>query len=122
MLGAGIPRIKELMESNLVALGTDNVMINSLNMFREMEFAFKIARGLSRDPTISGRDVLRAATLNGRKILGLDSNAIEEGKEANFIILGRRKYLYDPIVAIMHRYEAGDIRGIVKGEHILRLR
>ncbi len=122
VLGAGMPRIKELMESNLVALGTDNVMINSLNMFREMEFAFKIARGLSRDPTISGRDVLRAATLNGRKILGLDSNAIEEGKEANFIILRRRKYLYDPVVAIMHRYEAGDIRGIVKGEHILRLR
>jgi cytosine/adenosine deaminase-related metal-dependent hydrolase len=122
MLGIGVPKIKDLMMENLVALGTDNAMINSLSMFRETEFAFKIARGLSRDPSIDGRDVLRAATLNGRRILGLGSNAIEEGNEANFIILGRRKYLYDPVVAIIHRYDAGDIRGVVKGKRVLRLR
>jgi cytosine/adenosine deaminase-related metal-dependent hydrolase len=119
MLGVGVPRIKELMESNLVALGTDNVMINSLSMFREMEFAFKAARGLSRDYAFDAAKVLRAATINGRKILGLGSNALEEGREANLIILGRRKYLYDPVVAIIHRYEASDIRGIVKGNRFL---
>jgi|TARA_B100000315_G_C14576413_1_gene588117 cytosine/adenosine deaminase-related metal-dependent hydrolase len=119
ILGAGVPKIKELIDENLVGLGTDNVMVNSLNMFREIEFAFKISRGLTKDPTISGKSILKLATLNGRKILGLSSNAIEEGKEANFIIVGRRKYLYDPIVAILHRYETGDIRGIVKGDQFL---
>jgi len=119
ILGAGIPRLKELMMENLTALGTDNVMVNSLSMFREMEFAFKAARGISKDPSFNAAEVLRAATINGRKLLGLNSNAIEEGKEANIIILGRRKYLYDPVVAIMHRYEAGDVRGIVKGSKFL---
>lgn len=119
MLGAGIPRIKELMMENLAALGTDNIMVNSLSMLREMEFAFKAARGISRDHSFDAARVLRAATINGRKILGLNSNAIEEGKEANIIILDRRKYLYDPVVAIIHRYAAGDIRGIVKGNKFL---
>lgn len=122
MLGVGIPRVKELLTENLVALGTDNAMVNPLSMFREMEFAFKIARGLSRDPAFHGREVLKAATLNGRRILGLKNNAIEDGNEANFIVLGRRKYLYDPVVAIIHRYEARDVKGIVKGKHVLRLR
>lgn len=119
MLGAGVPRIRELLEDNLAALGTDNVMVNSLSMFREMEFAFKAARGLSRDYAFDAASVLRAATVNGRRVLGLGSNALEEGGEANFIILGRRKYLYDPVVAIVHRYEARDIRGIVKGKRFL---
>lgn len=120
MLGVGMPRIKEIFENASVAFGTDNVMVNSLNMFREMEFAFKAARGLSRDYKFDARKILAAATLNGRKIVGLKSNAISEGSEANFIILRRRKYLYDPILAILHRFEASDIRSIVKGSLCIR--
>ncbi|MBI5253227.1 MAG: amidohydrolase family protein [Euryarchaeota archaeon] len=118
MLGVGMPRIKEIFENASVAFGTDNVMVNSLNMFREMEFAFKAARGLSRDYKFDARKILEAATLNGRKILGLKSSAIREGNEANFIILGNRKYLYDPILAIVHRYEASDIRSVVRGVYV----
>lgn len=114
ILGAGIPDLR-LMEETLVALGTDNVMVNSPCMFREMEFAFKVARGLGRDPAFHAAHVLRAATINGRKILGLESNAIEEGRIADLVVLGKRKYIYDPVVAIIHRYEAGDVRGVVKG-------
>lgn len=120
MLGVGIPRIKEIIENTSVAFGTDNVMVNSLNIFREMEFAFKAARGLSKDYKFDARKILAAATLNGRKILGLKSNAIQEGNEANFIILGNRKYLYDPVLAVVHRYEASDIRSVVKGSLCIR--
>lgn len=114
VLGAGIPDLR-LMEETLVALGTDNVMINSPSMLREMEFAFKVARGMSKDPSFDAAEVLRAATVNGRKILGLDVNSLEEGKTADLLIMGKRKYIYDPVVAIIHRYEAGDVRGVVKG-------
>ena len=120
MLGVGMPRIKEIFENTSAAFGTDNVMVNSMNIFREMEFAFKAARGLCRDYKFDARKILEAATLNGRKILGLKSNAIQEENEANFIILRNRKYLYDPILAIVHRYEAGDIRSIVKGSLCIR--
>lgn len=120
MFGVGIPRIKEILENTLVAFGTDNVMANSLNIFREMEFAFKAARGLNRDYKFDARKILAAATLNGRKLLGLKSSAIAEGNEANFIILRNRKYLYNPILAIVHRYEASDIKSIVKGSLCIR--
>ncbi|RLG58389.1 MAG: hypothetical protein DRN95_04405 [Candidatus Hydrothermarchaeota archaeon] len=115
-LGVGIPRLREIFENTLVALGTDNVMINSFNMFREMEFTFKLIRGLYKDHEFDAKEVLKAATLNGRKILGLEPNTIEEGKKANMIILKGRKYLYDPVVAIIHRFEVSDIRGVIKEE------
>ena len=114
VLGAGMPDLR-LMEETLVALGTDNVMVNSTSMLREMEFAFKVARGMRKDPSFDAAEVLRAATVNGRKILGLEVNALEEGRTADLLILGKRKYIYDPVVAIIHRYEAGDVRGVVKG-------
>jgi cytosine/adenosine deaminase-related metal-dependent hydrolase len=117
-LGVGLPKIKALLENTTVALGTDNVMINSTDMFREMEFTFKVARALSRDHRLDARDVLEAATVNGREILGLESNAILEGNPADFVIVKRKKYLYDPILAIIHRLVSGDIRGTVRGRSI----
>lgn len=117
--GAGLPRIKELLEGTLAALGTDNVMLNSPSMLREAEFAFKLMRGMSRDCRLDAREILRAATLNGRKILRLNSGAIEEGNRANFIIFSARRYLYDPVLAIIHRYEPEDIRGVVAGERFI---
>ncbi len=112
MLGAGIPDIS-IFENTLTAFGTDNVMVNSLNMLREMEFAFKALRGISRDYKFDGKKILQAATINGRRVLGLPDNTIEDGKIADFIIFRRREYLYNPVLAIIHRYETGDIRGIV---------
>ncbi len=117
--GAGLPKIRELLEETLVALGTDNVMLNSPSMLREAEFAFKLMRGMSRDCKLDAREILKAATLNGRKILHLPSTAVEEKGRANFIIFKARKYLYDPVLAIIHRYEAQDIRGIVAGEQFI---
>ncbi|MEE8403032.1 MAG: amidohydrolase family protein [Candidatus Hydrothermarchaeaceae archaeon] len=118
MLAVGLPNIKELFENATVALGTDNVMVNSPDMFREVEFTFKVARALSRDHKIDAKTVLKAATLNGREILGLEKHAIKEGNVADFVIVKRKKYLYDPVLAIIHRLVAGDIRGTVRGRSI----
>jgi cytosine/adenosine deaminase-related metal-dependent hydrolase len=118
MLGVGIPKIKELLENTTVALGTDNVMINSLDMFSEMEFTFKAARALAKDHGLDAREVLGAATINGREILGLENNAVTEGNVADFVIVKRKKYLYDPVLAIMHRLASGDVKGTVRGRSI----
>ncbi len=118
MLGVGLPNIKELFENTTVALGTDNVMVNSPDMFKEVEFTFKVARALSRDYEFDAKAVLKAATVNGREILGLEKNAIEEGNAADFVVIKRKKYLYDPMLAIVHRLVAGDIIGTVGGRSI----
>ena len=118
MLGVGLPKIKELLENTTVALGTDNVMINSTDMFREVEFTFKAARALAKDHGLDAKAVLAAATVNGREILGLENNAITEGNVADFVLARRKKYLYDPVLAITHRLASRDIKGTVRGRSV----
>jgi cytosine/adenosine deaminase-related metal-dependent hydrolase len=93
-------------------------MVNSTDMFREVEFAFKVARALSKDHKIDAKDILKAATVNGREILGLENNTITEGNVADFVIAKRKKYLYHPLLAIIHRLVSADIRGTVIGRSI----
>ena len=63
-LGAGSPDIGAMMRSGCnVALGTDNVMVNSPDMLREMDYAAK-SSGLG------ARRILQAATVNAGRILG----------------------------------------------------
>jgi len=78
--GVGVPPIAELAERTTVALGTDNVFLNSPSMFREMAFAAKLA-------DVSAREVLRMATVNGAEIAGLNCGLIEEGRDADLLVL-----------------------------------
>jgi len=112
----GLPPVKEVMEGTTTALGTDNVMANSLSMLREAEFAFKVARAQSRDYTFSAKEVLRAATMNGRKVLNLPSNVLEEENRASFVVFRNHNYLYDPILGIIHRLEKGDLLKFIMEE------
>ncbi len=76
----GVPPIRELTERTTVALGTDNVMLDSPSMFREMEFAAKLA-------DLPAREVLRMATVNGAEIAGLNRGVVEEGADARVLVL-----------------------------------
>ncbi len=115
-LAVGLPRIKDILENTLTAIGTDNVMINSLSMLREAEFIFKIARAQSRDYRFSAADVLKAATINGRKVLKLDDNSLEEDNIADFIVFKNNRYIYNPTLGIIHRFEKSDIIKIITEE------
>ena len=79
-LGVGHPPIEELVDRTTVGLGTDNVMLTSPSIFREMEYIEKIA-------TVEPETVLRMATANGASILGLNRGILEEGKEAKVLVL-----------------------------------
>jgi len=84
--GAGIPPIKKMLDEGiLVAAGTDNVMLNSVNMFSEMEF-------LSKTNIYDDRQVFMLCTLNGAKVLGIDTElgSIEKGKSARLMILTKK--------------------------------
>jgi cytosine/adenosine deaminase-related metal-dependent hydrolase len=106
----GVPPIAELVERTTVALGTDNVMLNSPSMFREMEFAAKLA-------DVSAREVLRMATLHGAKIAGLDCGVIEEGKAGKLLVLdGDSDNLagaQDVVRAVVRRAGTGDVLDVI---------
>ncbi|WP_123537302.1 amidohydrolase family protein [Halosimplex salinum] len=76
----GFPPVADLLERTTVALGTDNVFLNSPSMFREMEFTAKIA-------DVSAREVLRMATVNGADIAGLNCGLVEPGRDADLLVL-----------------------------------
>jgi Cytosine deaminase and related metal-dependent hydrolases len=52
-LAEGIPDIQKMENAGcLLALGTDNVMINSPDMFREMDFLWKATMGIKKKELI----------------------------------------------------------------------
>ncbi|WP_418282847.1 amidohydrolase family protein [Halorubrum sp. DTA98] len=106
----GVPPIRALADRTTVALGTDNVMLDSPSMFREMEFAAKLA-------DLSAREVLRMATINGAEIAGLNRGVIEEGADARLLVLdGDSDNLagaHDLVRAIVRRAEHADVERVV---------
>lgn len=114
----GVPPIRELAERTTVALGTDNVMLDSPSMFREMEFAAKLS-------DLPAREVLRMATLNGARIAGIDRGVVEPERAADLLVLdgdsdnlaGAR----DVVRAVVRRAGSGDVsRVVIGGETVHR--
>ncbi|WP_058997150.1 amidohydrolase family protein [Haloarcula sp. CBA1127] len=109
----GRPPVEELADRTTVALGTDNVMLNSPSMFREMEFTAKLY-------DLSAREVLRMATVNGAEIAGLGGGLIKTGQPARLLVLdgdsdnlsGAR----NPVRAVVRRAETADVRRVVHPE------
>jgi cytosine/adenosine deaminase-related metal-dependent hydrolase len=127
ILGSGQPNIAAWSKLGLqFALGTDNVLFNSPDMMREMDFASRMVRGLEQDPAaIDPRLILQASTIHGARALRLDNvlGSLSAGKEASFIAFDlctpNLKYQQNVISVIVHRATPVDIAAIyVKGEKI----
>ncbi|SFR61333.1 amidohydrolase family protein [Halogeometricum limi] len=108
--GVGVPPVREWVERTTVALGTDNVMLNSPSMFREMEFASKLA-------DVSAEAVLRMATVNGAEIAGLNYGVVEEGRPAKLLVLDgdsdNLAGVKDPVRAVVRRAGHADVKRVV---------
>jgi len=126
LTGVGFPPILGLLnQDTLVALGTDNIFLNSPDMFKEMEFTSRLLRGYSQNPSvISSREVLKMATINGAKLLGLGERygSIEPNKKANLIFFSLNSDNFsssaDYLSTIVHRANSMDIAGISLGGHL----
>lgn len=122
VLGVGIYGLRRFLERGItVALGTDNVMLNSVNMFREMEFASKVTCGLECDPAyLRPEEVLKMATINGAKALGLDkvTGSILAGKTADIVFINtttlNTKWVRNPVAGCVRRVESSDIRAVMR--------
>ncbi|MGQ3328084.1 amidohydrolase family protein [Halorubrum sp. FL23] len=108
----GVPPIRDLAERTTVALGTDNVMLDSPSMFREMEFAAKLS-------DLPAREILRMATVNGASIAGLNRGVVAKGADADLLVLdGDSDNLagaHDLVRAIVRRAGAADVSRVVIG-------
>ncbi|WP_306052365.1 amidohydrolase family protein [Natronococcus wangiae] len=108
--GVGFPPVSELAERTTLALGTDNVMLNSPSMFREMEF-------LAKCSDLPAETILRMATINGAEIAGLEYGSLEPGRPARLLVLdgdsdnlaGAR----DPVRAVVRRAGVDDVRDVI---------
>ena len=104
-LGCGIADIVKYKKYVNVALGTDGQGSgNNLNMFYHMSFVDLLQKGKYEDPTVfSSYDVLKMATINGAKALGLEREigSIKPGKKADIIMLDMNDSLTSPGVDII---------------------
>jgi cytosine/adenosine deaminase-related metal-dependent hydrolase len=127
VLGDGQPNLSSWSRLGLhFALGTDNVLFNSPDMMREMDFASRMVRGLEHNPAaIEPLQLLQAATIDGARALRLDSvlGSLSPGKDASFIAFDlcspNLKYQQNAISVIVHRATPADIAGVyIKGTRI----
>jgi len=122
-LAEGIPDIDLMQKTGcLLALGTDNVMINSPDMFREMDFIWKVTMGLHKK-RIDAKEILKMATVNGGKILNKNIGSIESGKIADCIFLDKHALdlepMHDPHASIVHRASESAIKAVMIGGKII---
>ncbi|MFX0025796.1 MAG: amidohydrolase family protein [Candidatus Hermodarchaeota archaeon] len=88
--GAGFPPINKILKLKIsLAIGTDNVMANSPDLFEELRYLYRILRVMDRNITITGKDLLKMVTINAAKIFNIEGQigSISEGKNANFFII-----------------------------------
>ncbi|WP_254764628.1 amidohydrolase family protein [Natrinema marinum] len=109
----GLSPYSDLAERTTLALGTDNVFLNSPSMFREMEFLAKLSE-------LPADEILRMATVHGAEIADLEYGLLEPDREAQLLVLdgdsdnlaGAR----DPVRAVVRRAGVDDVREVVYGD------
>jgi len=96
-LAEGIPNVVQMMEMNCnITIGTDNVMINSPDLFREMDFLWKTTMGIHQK-RIEPKNILKMATINAGKLLGKKIGCIKEGYLADAIFIKKNDLDLDPL-------------------------
>ena len=118
-LAEGIPDIELMEKTNCnLAIGTDNVMINSPNLFREMDYLWKVSMGLHKK-RIDPKKILKMTTVNAGKILQQKIGSIKEGFLADCIFLEKKTLDLDPLnnpyAAVVHRATENSIKAVMIG-------
>jgi 5-methylthioadenosine/S-adenosylhomocysteine deaminase len=128
-LGSGFAPIVEMLARGIsVSLGADGAPCNNrLDMFTEMRTAALIQKALHGAETLAALTMLRMATIDGARALGLDKEigSIEVGKRADLTLLNLEALHTtphpDPISTIAYAAEATDVETvIIDGKVVMR--
>ncbi len=128
-LASGIARVSEMIERGIsVSLGADGAPCNNrLDMFTEMRTAALLQKVVNGSDTLPARRVLRMATIDGARALGLADTigSIEPGKRADLQLINL-ECLHttphpDPVSAIVYAADRSNVESvIVAGKFLMR--
>lgn len=129
-LASGIAPVPAMRKQGIpVGLGTDGCASNNdLDMLREMDTAAKQAKVAALDPTmLPALDVIRMATCEGARALGLDGQigSLVPGKKADIIIIGLNEPhltpLYNEYSQLVYAANGADVDTvIINGRIVMR--
>lgn len=122
-LGSGFAPIPEMLRRGVsVSLGADGAPCNNrLDMFTEMRTAALIQKALHGADTLPALAVLRMATINGARALGLEKEigSIEPGKRADLTLVNTNRLHTtprpDPVSTLVYAAEASDVETVIIG-------
>jgi 5-methylthioadenosine/S-adenosylhomocysteine deaminase len=120
-LGSGFAPVKDMINRGIsVSLGADGAPCNNrLDMFTEMRTAALIQKALHGAETLPALTMLRMATIEGARALGLgkEIGSIEAGKRADLTLLNLESLHTtphpDPVSTIVYAAEASDVETVV---------
>jgi 5-methylthioadenosine/S-adenosylhomocysteine deaminase len=128
-LGSGFAPVADMLARGVrVSLGADGAPCNNrLDMFTEMRTAALIQKALRGPETLPAATVLRMATIEGARALGLDGEigSIEVGKRADLILLNlERPHTAprpDPVSTIVYAATAADVEAAIIDGRVVML-
>ena len=112
-----------------ISLGTDGAASNNdLDMMAEMQTAALLAKAVANDASaLPAEEILRMATINGAKALGLDSEigSLEPGKSADITAVDlsgiENQPVYNPVSQLIYSAGRENVSNVwVAGHHILK--
>ena len=117
-LASGVAEISKLLAKGVtVALGTDGpASNNALDMFREMYLVTGLQKLITKNPvSIPAFEVLKMATVNGAKAMGLeDGDVLEVGKLADIIMIDLNRPSMQPINNIINNLVYAGEKDVIK--------
>lgn len=131
-LASGVAPISTMLRQGIViGLGTDGCASNNnLDMFQEMDTAAKLGKAALLDPTVlPARTVLRMATCDGARVLGLERlvGSLGVGKKADLCIIDMNKPhltpLYDEYSHLVYTVGGADVDTVlINGKVVMKSR
>lgn len=120
-LGSGIAPVTKLLEEGIsVSLGADGAACNNrLDMFTEMRTAALIQKALHGPEVLAAGRVLRMATIDGARALGLKAEigSLEVGKRADVAVVKLGGLHTSPeaeiVSTLVYAAEASDVQAVV---------
>lgn len=131
-LASGFCPVQELAHAGVnLCLGTDGAASNNdLDMFSEMRSAALLAKAVAGDASaLPAEEVLRMATINGARALGLEQEigSLEAGKSADIIAVDlgslESQPVYHPVSQLVYTAGREQVTDVwVAGRHLLKER
>lgn len=120
ILGNGIPDVMSMLKLGCkIAIGTDNIMVNSPDLLRELDYLWKVFKSPSSrySTTVKLKELLKMITVNPGELFRLNSGSIDKGKFADLLFIDKFHLDLQPIhnvySSIIHRLPYDAIKSVM---------